>query len=293
MNPLSLAKTLFDNFFFMYTLTRKLGAPIHLSEAECEKVFENLNADKTMTQKFAFIFNIKEGKLSRHLNTEKFLPYSGFLDLNKFFMLIHPNYMEEYLKWGRAVYTFLMKEQPVQLDPLNQCTKVTIPLKLIDGKYHWVLQEAIPLQVDAANNLISHLNIYSIVRPMEASEKVQLDYRLYINGFETTEWTKVFWKGYFTLQPFDLTPDQTKIVQLILEDNTITNAEIGLKLIKQKNSIDMQNKHILAKARTAFTHQNFENIRDVVSFLKTIHYFDKENFEKYLDDDMDGISKVE
>ena len=257
----------------MNALTRKLGAPVHLSKADCQRVVDDLKADKMMAQKFAFVYNIKENTLTYHVNTDRFLAYKGALDLTKFFLMIHPNYMEEYLKWGRAVYSYLMKQQHTTIEPLNQCTRITVPLKLADGNYHWVLQEALPLEIDAGNKLISHLNIYSVLKPMLPTDKEKISQRLYDKGFEATQWTKVVWKEFFTLQTFDLATEERRIVDTLRENPTFTNAQIAEKLGKSKNTIDGQNKKILEKAARSFAYETLESVREVVLFLEKIGYF--------------------
>jgi hypothetical protein len=277
MNPLSLGTAMVKNIFFMKALTRKLGEPVRLTEGACDDIFNSLKADTLMAQKFAFVYNIKSVTLKYAVNTDKFLPYKGDLDLNKFFMLIHPDFMEKYIKWGQAVYSYLMQQQHTQLEPLNQCTRITVPLKLIDGKYHWVLQEALPLQIDAANNLISHLNIYSVLKPMQEGDKDDMSQRLFNKGLEATEWTKVVWKEFFTLQNFELSDKERPIIDLLMIDNRLSNTEIALKLDRLKSTVDAQNKAILSKARASFPYEIFENLRDVVRFLKILNYFDNED----------------
>ena len=276
MNPLTLGKVIIQNYFFMQALARKLGEPVHLTEGECQKVFDGMKADRMMAQKFALVVDVKTQKIIWHLNTEKFLKYKGALSTEKFFMSIHVDFLVDFLKWVKANYIFCFQNNHI-LDPLNQCTRLTVPLKLYDDKYHWVLQEVTPLQVDASNNLVTHLNIYTALRPMEDGEKVQIVGRLYNNGFEVTEWTQTVWKEFFTIRPFELTPKQRRIVETLNQNIQLSNNEIAQALGKEKNTIDVQNKQILSRAREAFPNQPFETIKEVVRFLREIGYFDNGN----------------
>ncbi len=276
MNPLTLTKTIIQNYFFMKTLTHKLGEPVHLTEGECQKLFGDLKADRMMAQKFALVVNVKTQKIIWHLNTEKFLNYKGVFATEKFFLSIHADFLVDFIKWVQANYIFIYQNSHV-LDPLNQCSRLTVPLKLYDDKYHWVLQEVTPLQVDASNNLVTHLNIYTALRPMEEGEKVQIVGRLYNNGFEVKDWTKSVWKEFFTIRPFELTPEQSRIVKALDKNIELSNLEIAQALVKQKNTIDVQNKQILARSREAFPNQSFETIKEVVRFLREIGYFDNGN----------------
>jgi hypothetical protein len=277
MNPLSLGTALVKNIFFMRGLTRKLGEPVHLTEGACQDVFDDLKADKMMSQKFALVCNIKTMRIGWHHNTEKFLSYKGALTLEKFFLMLHPDFMEDYIKWGQATYTYVMNNNDLVAEPLNQSARMTIPLKLTNGKYYWVLQEAVCLQIDAAGNMVSHLNIYTLLYEMEGHEDVKMIGRIYNNGFEVKEWSKNVWRDFFTHSPFELTPEQARIIDLLGQNNALTNTEIAQLLNKKKNTIDVQNKHILARARHAFKNENFDTIREVVAFLTTIDYFDKKH----------------
>jgi hypothetical protein len=192
-------------------------------------------------------------------------------------MLVHPDFMEDYLKWGRATYAYILERREADIEPLNHSTRMTIPLKLTDGKYYWVLQEAIALQIDANGNLVTHLNIYTVLNEMIGKDDVVLIGRLYNDGFEMKEWTQTVWKDFFTTRPFELTTEHQKIVNLLNENIELSNTAIAEILNKQKNTIDVQNKQIMMRARESFPSHTFGNIKDVVRFLREINYFDDGN----------------
>ncbi len=273
MNLISLTKVIIKNVFYMQSLTRKLGEPVRLTKEECQAVYEGLKADKMMVNKFVLVCNIKTMSIDFEYNAAKFLKYKGQLDLNKYFFLLHPDFMEEYLKWGRATYAYAMEHKEIGLEPLNHCTRMTIPLKLANGKYYWVLQEGMALQLDANNNMVSHLNIYTILHEMRGDEDVVLVGQLYNNGIEVKEWTQTVWRDYFTQKAFELTPEQDRIVTVLHGNIDLSNAEIATTLNKKKNTIDMQNKQIIARAKASFPNHDFRNIKDTVRFLREIGYF--------------------
>lgn len=275
MNPLTLTKTIIQNYFFMKALTHKLGEPVRLTEGECQKVFDDLKADRMMAQKFALVVNIKTMAIGFYHNTDRFLSYQGQLDLTKFFFMIHPDFMEDYLKWGRATYNYVIDNKVIIKEPLNQCYRITIPLKIANGKYYWVLQEAMCLQIDATGNMVSHLNIYTLLNEKADNENVKMIGRIYNNGFEVREWTQTVWKEFFTTRPFELTPEQSRVVKALNKNIKLSNLEIAQSLGKQKNTLDVQNKQILARAREAFPNQPFETIKELVRFLREIGYFEE------------------
>ena len=273
MNPLKLGKAILETYFFMRTLTQKIGEPVQLTEEACRKIFADMKADKLMTHKFAMMVNIKMMKIPFHFNTEKFLPYKGKLELTKFFNLIHLNFAIDYIKWGQAVYAFIIKEQE-NFEPLDYNYRLTIPLKLKDGQYYWVLQESFLLQKDANNRLVSNLNIYTIIRPMERSEDIEMLGRFYNNGFEIKEWAQSIRQQYFNSPKFELTTQQNAIVTQLHLIPLLNNAQIAELLNTSKDTIDMQNKNMLLRAREAFDNQAFGTVKDVVRFLEDLGYFE-------------------
>jgi hypothetical protein len=276
MNLLSIGKEIISNYFFMKSLTRNYGEPVNLSKKESQKILNDLRTDKMMEQKFALVLNVKTFQSDFELNVTKYIDCKKGYEADKFLYSMHPDFLEDYLKYARASYKFADENKHL-LSPLAQCARSTIPLKLKDGRYYWVLQEAIPFELDAQNNMLTHLNIYTILRPMEDGEKVSVISRLYNNGFEVTEWAQMIWKDFFTSRSFELTPEQKRIVESLNNNIEQSNIEIAQSLSKQKNTIDIQNKQILARAREAFPNHTFVHIKDVVRFLREIDYFNNGN----------------
>ncbi len=172
MDIINLTRAIAENYFFMKGLTKHFGEPIHLSETECEKVLADLRNDRFMLHRFSFVFNIKSVKLTHHNNVGKFMSKEN-IGLEEFFFKVHPDYMADYLRWGEAIYSYA-QELKAKIQPLLQTYRITIPIKLKDGKYHWVLQESMAFQLDSEKNMVSHLNIYSVARPFDAKEKIPL-----------------------------------------------------------------------------------------------------------------------
>lgn len=58
----------------------------------------------------------------------------------------------------------------------------------------------------------------------------------------------------------------------------LSNAQIAQALGKQKNTIDMQNKQILSRARDCFPLHHFESIRDVAAVLRDMAFFEEQYY---------------
>lgn len=119
-------------------------------------------------------------------------------------------------------------------------------------------------------------NIYTLLHEMEENENVPIISRFYNDGFEVKEWTQTVWKDFFTKQIFELTKEQGRIVEVLHKNMGFSNTQIAEALDKTKNTIDVQNKHIKARAKAAFPNQAFGTIRDVVRFLREIGYFQED-----------------
>lgn len=273
MNLIEIGRVIISDYLFLKSLTKYFGPPVHLSDEACQKFLTDLENDPLMSNRFALMANIKTFDIVWQLNFDKFFKYKGKLTVDKFFFKIHPDYLIDYIKWGEACYLYAAEIKD-QLIPLQQMTRITIPMKLKDEQYYWVLQEAIPLQLDKDNNMITHIQLYSIIRPFEKKEELPFVGYVWDEGFKHEEWSKAIWKRYFTRQPFILTPELNRIMDLMIQNPHISNGEIADQLGKQKNTIDMQNKQILAKARQSFPNQTFETVRDVAQFLSDLNLMD-------------------
>ena len=111
---------------------------------------------------------------------------------------------------------------------------------------------------------------------MEENEDVVIIGRFYNNGFEIKEWTQTVWKDFFTKETFELTKEQRRIVEVLHKNIELSNLEIAATLGKMKNTIDAQNKQIIARAKGSFPNHEFATVKDVVRFLREIGYFQED-----------------
>ena len=219
------------------------------------------------TLQFPFLYNI-----------EKFLPFKKKFTIDAYFRAIHPDYIIDYIRWAEAVYRCATTELKAVIQPLKQNYRITIPMKLLDGNYHWMLMDCMALQFDKDNNIITHLNTYTVVRPYRVGENTPLVGNISGENFDDEKWNNLLWKMYFTRKPFVLTAEQSKIVEALVHNTELSNSEIAELLDKKKNTIDAQNKQILERARASFITESFENVREVVCFLKTMEFFNDDYF---------------
>lgn len=275
MNYLQLAKSVIGFYFFMKRQTSNYGEPVDLNEEECEKVIESLKSNSFSKYKFYFVLDIRSMKHTYMLNVEKFLTLkNNNFSVDATFRAIHPDYLVENLQWAETTFRYVTTELKFSegFKPLQQYYRIQVPMKLLDNNYHWLMMECSPLQLDKNNNVITVLISYTVLRPFVKGEKTLVMGTLYDENFENKPGLNyAFWKTYFVRKPLVLTLEQNKIIDLLIEDISRTNADIADLLQKKKNTIDIQNKQILERARLSFQNETFDNVRDVVEFMKSMN----------------------
>ena len=278
MNPFTLTTTIAKSIYLLNKRTVAFGEPVHWTNEEASNFLNTLPQNPLMNNRFALASNIKLAKVFYQFNVDEYLGIDSTLSVEGYFRLIHLDYLEDYLKWGEIVYQHA-QEQRHALEPMQQCFRISFPMKLKNKQYYWVLMEAYPLQLDAENNMISHLNIYTVLNRFIANEKIPLVGDMWSGHQQQTDWTHDIWKKYTTKKTFILTPAQSEIVNLLSNNLELTHAELATLLGKSKNTIDIQNKQILARARETFGNQYFTTVKDVVKFLKEMQFFQEQLFK--------------
>lgn len=272
---IGVGKAIVQAFFFLRTLTKDYGEPVNWSPIQIHAFFNSLGENHMMANRFAFAIDLKLNRPFFTMNMEKYLDYIGELTVEKYFNHIHIDYLEAYIKWSLSVYLHVKNKKDL-LVPMEQCSRIALPMKLKKTGYHWVLSEIFPLQMDKDNNMVTHLNILTPLRPFDSREKIPLVGDLWNKHIRVEEWSQDVWKKFYTSRTFVLSPEQRRIVDALLQNRDLTNAQIAQQLGKQKNNIDVQNKQILARARECFPLHTFETVRDVTNVLDELAFFTNE-----------------
>lgn len=276
---LSLGKTIVQAFFFQKNLARTLGAPVHWDDKATREFLHSLGENHLMANSFALAMDLRNTQPIFMMNVEKYLDIQGDFTVEKYFRSIHFDYLNEYLKWTQCIYLYAAQLKD-KLQPMQQSFRIAIPLKLKKVGYHWVLMQAFPLQKDKVNNMVTHLNIYTPLRHFDPKERIPLIGDLWDKHTRQEDWTQGLWKNVFTSQAsFVLTPAQRSILEVLKNEPELTNAQIAQRLGKGKNTVDVQNKQILARARDCFPLHTFETVRDVAALLDELAFFEKQMLE--------------
>ncbi len=273
---LDLGHTIVQAFFFLRNLTKNCGKPVNWSNEKLKEFFQTLGENRFMTNRFSIAVDLRVNQAIFQMNVENYLDYEGAFTIDKYLRTVHLDYLRDYLKWSVTLYLHA-KNIKDTLVPMQQSFRLALPMKLKKIGYHWVLMEAFPVQMDMENNMVTHLNIFTPLRPFDSKDKIPLIGDFWDKHTRHEEWTQAIWKKVFTSPNcFILTPEQRRIVDLLRKSPDLTNAEVAQHLGKQKNTIDVQNKQILVRARDCFPLHAFETVKDVVALLNELAFFAKE-----------------
>lgn len=112
-----------------------------------------------------FIHNI-DVALQYKVPTFDFLYGQGSPERNLFyFSLIERRCLKNYMRWATECYDVVLDKKLKEiLKPMVHRYVIHLPMLCGDGKYRWVMQEAVGLQYDNNKNLVRHLNKYTVIQ---------------------------------------------------------------------------------------------------------------------------------
>lgn len=276
-----------DLFVFIDDLIKDYGEPISPTPEEIEQLKKEIieqpsNHDTHLPTQFFLIERVAGDILFSH-NLDKFLGLIGDFNLMQFHSYIDDGsgdwgYLKDYLTWGKASYMFfntIGKQYNVQ----KFAFKVKLPMRFIDGKIYWVMQESRPLEIDANKNMISHINTYSIIGIYKEKKPVELTIEVHYDNLYRDDWNLMLAESRYAIRPFSISSVQVEILKHYLKNpkaNSVTCAN-ELKYprytIKKYICDSKNNNGIINLARASFPHMTFNDLKDVVHFLEKIGWF--------------------
>lgn len=236
--------------------------------------------ESRLPKRFYLIQHIT-GEITFSLNVDKFLGLDSDFNLRDFLFRVDDglytwNYLKDYITWAKCVYEFvnttLIKTEEVAY-------KIRIPLRCSDDRIYWVLQEARAFEVDQNNNLLSHINTYTICNLYKENSPVGLVGELYLNDEYLNEWTKIITENRFTIKPFILSPIQKDISCFFYKHTNATlincadDLKYPLNTLKKYISDSQRKQGILDKAKVSFPQHSISNLKDVIVLLDKIGWF--------------------
>ena len=193
-------------------IIKDYGEPVKPTPDEIETLKREIisnpaNNDRHRQKNFILIKRVS-GEILFSYNVDKYLGLTHGFDLMTFLSKVTDgsgswNYLSDYLSWAKATYVFAVKNRD-RLDWTNACFKTRIPMKLSDDNIYWISHEIHPLELDAKNNIISHINTYTISNKYIEKTPVNIMAEIYINDFFNEEWTRELAETRFTNRPCSL-----------------------------------------------------------------------------------------
>jgi hypothetical protein len=276
-----------DLFAFIEELVKDYGEPISPTPEEFQQlkkqIVENpMNQDKHVPKQFFLIERVAGEILFSH-NLDKFLGLSGDFDLMQFHSYIDDGtsdwtYLKDYLTWGKAAYMFFTHFGKIH-DLRSFSYKLSLPMRLIDGRIYWVNQESHPLEFDKDNNMISHINTYTISGLYKEPKPVDLTIEIHYKDLYRNDWSDMLAENRYAIRPFSISAIQNDILLHYNNTPKANTVTCSLSLKYPRNTIkkyisDSRNKTgIIDRARVSFPHISFNTMSDVVHFLQRLGWF--------------------
>ncbi|MBL7814751.1 MAG: hypothetical protein JNL70_07070 [Saprospiraceae bacterium] len=265
----------FDDY--LWELFKDITETVTPSPLELEAFYEEVRSRKNLNGQFFLVMSTIDNGIHFHWNTERYFNSSDLKSDLSFLEMIHPDYLTDYLQWGIAGYAFVLENKHI-IEPFKHIFRMIYPIRLKNNQYYWVQMEIFVLGLDKNGNVTYHFNTYTILsKPFFEKEKSAIIVDVSIEGLRDEDLTKELKKWRFTKQPFVLTKSQRQVLYIKRKQPNLTNAAIAALLNKDKETVDTQNKQILAKAKESFPSYfdttEKRTVTDVIEFLEELSYF--------------------
>ena len=277
-----------DLFSFIDELIKDYGEPVKPSAHEIEQLKRNIidnpaNNDPYLQKHFYLIERVS-GDILFSYNVDKYLGLEGDFDLMDFHSRIQDgasgwHYLKDYLTWGKVAYLYYREISKCE-DVRKYSFRVYLPMLFQDGRAYWVLQETFPLELDSSNNIVSHINNYTVCQLYREKEPVKITAEIYRDGIYCDEWNRLYTENRYAVKPYLLTPVQKQIVSYFQQHPNSTMQQCALELKYPYNTLkkyisDCQRKQgIIDKTKDSFPEISIRTLKDVINYLDNIGWFD-------------------
>ena len=262
-------QTTMNNYFlYINELCKNFGEPVNLTGAACEDYFKQLTSIDHPVNTFILAARVTSSELLWHHNLDRLVSDDPKFNVYDYFSRIHPKYLQEYMRWGIAIYQYA-QEVKFRLSPKQHVFTLMFPMRMLDDKYYWVSLQGIPIQFDKKYNLISHINIYTKLHPYHEDDKMVLRGYIHDNngGNEHSNFSADYLESITQLKNLVLTLPELELLIVLVEYPCTTTKELAELLQRSKNTLDKQRRSILRKARCSFELEGFCDVNDVAKFI--------------------------
>jgi hypothetical protein len=248
-----------------------------------EDIVNNSSNNNSRLQKNFFLIERVEGEILFAHNIDKYLGLKSPFNLMEFLSYIDDGsgdwtYLSDYLAWAKSTYSFV-KRNIKGTDLYEVAFKIRMPMRCVDGRVYWIQQESRFLEIDKNDNLISHVNTYTIGNHYNEKAPIGLQAELFFNESYHEAWSNAIAENRFSIKPFSIMPIQKDILCYFRENPTATVKECAVDLSYPLNTIkkyisDCQRKQgIIDMAKVSFPSIKISKRKDVVAYLEKIGWF--------------------
>lgn len=270
----------FDNY--LTQLTANYGEAVSMTDEEVSDYMTRLENDPPFGVDFYMVMGSISNDITYPIGVKENLPLprGKFRDID-YLQLVHPDYMIDYLEWAQACYTFVDGLSRIgQMEIRRTSYRLTFPILRKDGEYWWVRMGVTTLQLDASNNVITHLNSYTFISPFDDNEIPRpLIGEIWGEAPKALieNYTRELRKQKSLLRLFQVTDTEMDILKISSRHPNYKSADIASMLNKKTNTIERHRRNIIAKAKDAFPifHDRQRlTIKEIAQLLKSQSYFD-------------------
>jgi len=257
---------------FLESYLPQIEAPVNRQEAWRE--LRRIERSFLSNRSFFLLFDLKKQDISWSYNLPARLPFPDYKDgtgplpdFAGFVDRIHPAYRWWYLEHGRCTFELFWEPSLLRrTEMLKQSFSLQFPMLLKDDQYWWVIQHVMPLELDAGNRLVSHLNEYHVLGPYRRQLPpmpvlvVGNERRLDLEKRQLALFAARF------LQGLELRKKELALVNLYQEQPGISIPQAANVLGISPNTVKKYNRSITRQAKSLIPF-DFRSGKEVVFFL--------------------------
>ena len=258
---------------FLKAYLPQIKAPVNREEAW--RALRRIERSFLTNRCFFLVFNLKQQDITWSHNLPARLPFldkkrdvDHTLHFTDFVGRVHPNYRWWFLEHSLCTFELFWEEAiRRRTDMLKQTYSLQFPVLLKDGRYWWVSQHVMPLELDGHKRLVSHLTEYHVVGPFQKQLPPMptllfgSDRRMDLEKKQLARFAKKF------LQRLDLREEELALVRLYLARPEISIPKAAEVLGISPNTVKKYNRRIVRRAGSLIPF-DFRSAKEAVLFCQ-------------------------
>ena len=255
--------TVLDRFNHMQDeLSEDLESIVNVEECNQMISFLEKNEHMLPPNVFYMLLDNKENSVTWSMRLFKYMGYpdtktsKNDLKIMEVLTWIRPEELPVFLSNAIAVYREVASNpQVIRSYKSSVSYHIEVHMRRANGKYFHLLQQSIAMGVDRHGQLVSHLNIYTIIADGFRPNVIPLSTVYYdsksLNSFVNNMHSNIS-KVLTEFDVLNFRQSHKQIIEAYREDNQLTVPQLGKQLKLSENSIRKYQKDILQTINGAF-----------------------------------------